>query len=200
MCLPLLLFNCSVVSDSLQPRGLQHTRFPRPCHLPEFARTRVQWVGDGIQPFHLLLPSSPALNLSQHQGLFQWVGSSHQVAKVLELQLIHPSLPALILLWHTHTYQGTPAPLHPLGPISSPAYSRKPSLLPVPLWNIPDASTLGGMPGPCSVSQAGRKASHLPLPTLRESSPALAMSLTMGAAPPGDLQEGSKWHPWQDSR
>ena len=78
----------------------------------------------------------------------------------------------------THTYLGTPAPLHPLGPISSPAYSRKPSLLPVPLWNIPDASTLGGMPGPCSVSQAGRKASHLPLPTLTEPSPALTMCLS----------------------
>ena len=57
-------------------------------HLPEFAQTHVHWVSDTIQPSHpLSSPSPPALSLSQHQGLFQWVGSSHQVAKVLELQL-----------------------------------------------------------------------------------------------------------------
>ena len=56
--------------------------------LPEFAQTRVLWVSDAIQSSHPLSPSSPlALNLSYHQGLFQWVGSSYQVAKVLELQL-----------------------------------------------------------------------------------------------------------------
>ena len=49
-------------------------------------------VGDAIQPSHLLSsPSPPALNLSQHQGLFQWVNSSHQVAKVLQFQLQHQS-------------------------------------------------------------------------------------------------------------
>ena len=58
----------------------------------KFAQTHVHWVGDAIQPSHpLSLTSPPALNLSQHQGLFQWVGSSHQVAKVLELQLQHQS-------------------------------------------------------------------------------------------------------------
>ena len=62
--------------------------FPVHHQLPELAQTHVHWVGDAIQPSHPLLPPSPpALNLSQHQGLFQWVGSSHQVAKVLELQL-----------------------------------------------------------------------------------------------------------------
>ena len=56
--------------------------------LLEFAQTHVQWVGDAVQPPHPLLPPSPpALNLSQHQGLFQWVSSSQQVAKGLELQL-----------------------------------------------------------------------------------------------------------------
>ena len=56
-------------------------------YLPKFAQTHVHWVGDAIQPSHPLSPPSPpALNLSQHQGLFQWVGSPHQVAKVLELQ------------------------------------------------------------------------------------------------------------------
>ena len=61
-------------------------------YLLEFAQTYVHWVSDAIQPSHPLLPPSPiAFNLSQHQGLFQWVGSSHQVAKVLELQLQHQS-------------------------------------------------------------------------------------------------------------
>ena len=56
--------------------------FPVHRCLPEFAQTHVHWVNDAIQPSHPLSPSSsPALNLSQHQGHFQWVGSSHQVAK-----------------------------------------------------------------------------------------------------------------------
>ena len=60
--------------------------------LPEFTQTHVHWIGDAIQPSHpLLSPSSPTFNLSQQQGLFQWVSSSHQVAKVLEFQLQHQS-------------------------------------------------------------------------------------------------------------
>ena len=56
--------------------------------LPEFTQTHVYWVGDAIQPSHpLLSPSPPAPNPSQHQGLFRWVSSSHEVAKVLEFQL-----------------------------------------------------------------------------------------------------------------
>ena len=64
-----------------------------PVHhqLPESIQTHVHRVGDAIQPSHPVFPSPPALNLSQHQGLFQWVSSSHQVAKVLELQLHHQS-------------------------------------------------------------------------------------------------------------
>ena len=51
-------------------------------HLPKFAQTHVHWVSDAIQPSHpLLSPSPPALNLSQHQGLFQWVCSLHQGPK-----------------------------------------------------------------------------------------------------------------------
>ena len=57
-------------------------------YLLEFAQTHVHWINDVIPPFHPLLPPSlPVFNLSQHQGLFGWVGSLHQVAKVLELQL-----------------------------------------------------------------------------------------------------------------
>ena len=52
-------------------------------HLPELAQTHMHWVSDAIQPSHPLLSPSPrVLNLSQHQGPFQWVGSLHQVAKV----------------------------------------------------------------------------------------------------------------------
>ena len=84
---PLLwLFSRSVVSDSLRPHRLQHARLPVLHHLPEFAQTHVHWVNDAIQPSHpLSSPSPPAHDLSQHQSLFQWVGSSHQVVKVLEI-------------------------------------------------------------------------------------------------------------------
>ena len=66
--------------------------FPVHHQLPEPAQTHVHWVSDAIQPSHRLLsPSPPIFNLSQHQGLFQWVSSSYQVAKVLEFQLQHQS-------------------------------------------------------------------------------------------------------------
>ena len=65
-----------------------------PIHhqLPEFIHTHVRWVGGAMQPSHLLLSPSPSLNLSQYQGLFKWVSSSHQVATVLEFQLQHQSI------------------------------------------------------------------------------------------------------------
>ena len=73
--------------------------FPVHHQLPELAQTYDHWVGDAIQPSNvqkmgedpLLSPSPPSLNLSQHQGCFKWVSSSHQVAKVLEFQLQHQS-------------------------------------------------------------------------------------------------------------
>ena len=66
--------------------------FPVHHQLPEFTQTHVHWVDDAIQPSHpLLSPSPPAFNLSQHQGLFLGVSSSHQMAKVLVLQLQHQS-------------------------------------------------------------------------------------------------------------
>ena len=66
--------------------------FPVHHQLPEFAQTHVHHVSDSIQPSHPpLSPYPPTSNLSQHQYLFQWVGSSHQVAKVLEFQLQHQS-------------------------------------------------------------------------------------------------------------
>ena len=67
--------SCSVMSDPLRPHESQH-------------QTHVHQVGDAIQPSHpLSSPSPPAPNPSQHQSLFQWVNSSHEVAKVLEFQL-----------------------------------------------------------------------------------------------------------------
>ena len=62
-------------------------------YLLVFAQIHVHWVSDAIHPSHLLSsPSLPALNLPQHLDLFQWVGSSHQVAEVLELHFsISPS-------------------------------------------------------------------------------------------------------------
>ena len=76
----LLLYSHSVMSDTVFH------------YLLELAQTYDHWVGDAIQPFLPLSPTSPpALNLSQHQGLFQWVSYSHQVAKVSEPQVQHPS-------------------------------------------------------------------------------------------------------------
>ena len=74
--------SCSAASASLRPRGLRHGRLPCPLLSPAVAQTHVLWV----------CASSPlAVSLSQHQGLFQWVSSSHQVAKVVELPLQHQS-------------------------------------------------------------------------------------------------------------
>ena len=66
--------------------------FPVLHQFPELTQTHVHHVGDAIQPSNpLLSPSPPVFNLSQYRGLFQWVSSSHQVAKVLEFQLQHQS-------------------------------------------------------------------------------------------------------------
>ena len=88
----LLLLSLSIMSDSLQPHDCSTPGFPVLHYLPEFAQTHVHWVSDAIQPSHPLSSLSPlALNLSQPQGLFQWVSSIHRVAKVLEFQLQHQS-------------------------------------------------------------------------------------------------------------
>ena len=83
---------CRSVSKScrtLWPHGLQQARLPSPS-LSSLAQIHVHWICDAVQPSHPLLPpSSPVLNFPQHQGLFHWVGSSHHVAKMLELQLQH---------------------------------------------------------------------------------------------------------------
>ena len=79
------------MSDSLRPHGLQHARPPCPSPTPGVYSNSCslsQWCHPTISS---LSPSSPTFNLSQHQGLFRWVNSSHQVIKVLEFQLWHQS-------------------------------------------------------------------------------------------------------------
>ena len=100
-------FNSWMISaqlSSFQPLShVQHLATPQTAarqaalsitKLLESTQTHVHWVCDAIQSSHpLLSPSPPALNPSQHQGLFKWVSSSHEVAKVLEFQLWSPCSP-----------------------------------------------------------------------------------------------------------
>ena len=88
------LFSCySVMSDSLRPHGMQYARLPCSSKTPGAYSNSCplhRWCQPTISP--LVIPSLPAFNLSQHQGLFQGVSSTHQVAKVLEFQFQHQSL------------------------------------------------------------------------------------------------------------
>ena len=88
--------SCPTLCD---PMNCSTPGLPVHHQLSEFTQTHVHWVGDSIQSSHpLLSPFPPALNLSQHQGLFKWVSSLHQVAKILEFQLQH-----LSFQWTTRT-------------------------------------------------------------------------------------------------
>ena len=81
--------SCPTLCD---PMDCSTPGFPVHHKFPELAQTHIHWVSDVMQPSHpLLSPSPPGFNLSQHQGLFQWVNSSHEVTEVLELQLQHQS-------------------------------------------------------------------------------------------------------------
>ena len=85
-------FSRSVVSSSCDLMNCSRPGLSIHHQLPESTQTHVHRFGDVIQPSHpLSSPSPPALNLSQHQGLFKWVISLHQVARVLEFQLQHQS-------------------------------------------------------------------------------------------------------------
>ena len=102
-------FSCSVVSSSLWPHGLQLTRPPCPSLSPG-----VFWNSSALSVMplnHLVLCCPllllPQIFLSQHQGLFQWVGSLHQVAKVLELQLPHQSFQWIFRVDSLRMVQGT---------------------------------------------------------------------------------------------
>ena len=99
---------CSSVS-SVQSPSCVWLCDPMDCSTPgfpvhyqplEFTQTHVHWVGDAIQPSRpLLSPSPPAFNLAQHQGLFKWIRSLHQVAKLLELSASASVLPMNIQDW-----------------------------------------------------------------------------------------------------
>ena len=92
--IPALLheFSHSVMSNSLWPHGLRHTRLPCPSQTYGVYSTHVHRVSDAIQPSHpLSFPSPSIFNPSQHQGIFQWASSSHQLAKVFEFQPQHQS-------------------------------------------------------------------------------------------------------------
>ena len=112
-------------------------------HLPDSTQTHVHWVGDAIQASHpLSSPSPPALNLSQHQGLFKWVSSSHQVAKILEFQLQHQSY-----RWTTRTdllYDGL------VRYLCSPRDSQESS--PTPQFKSINSSALSFLYGPTLTS------------------------------------------------
>ena len=84
-----ILSTCLTLCD---PINCSTPGLPVHHQLPEFTQTHVHRVSGAIKPSHLLSsPSLPTPNCSQHQGLFQWVNSSHEVAKVLEFQLQHQS-------------------------------------------------------------------------------------------------------------
>ena len=82
------------------PMDYSMPAFPVHHQLPELAQTHVHKAGDAVQPYHpLSSPSPPAFNLSQHQGLFQWVSSLHQVAKVLGVSASASHFPMSIQDW-----------------------------------------------------------------------------------------------------
>ena len=80
--------SCPILCD---PMDCSTPGFPVHHQLPELTQTHVHGVSDAIQPSHPLSFASPTFNLSQHQGLFKWLSSSHQVAKLLEFQLQYQS-------------------------------------------------------------------------------------------------------------
>ena len=87
---------CPTLCD---PMNCSTSGFPVLPYL-EFTQTHVHWVGDAIQPSHPLSSPSPAFNIPQHQGLFQWVDSSHQVAKDIDKYVINIQ-PYLCLFYDT---------------------------------------------------------------------------------------------------
>ena len=118
---------CSVAELCLtlcNPMDCSTLGFPVLHYFLNFAQTLFHRVSDAIQPSHPLSSPSPVFNLSQHQGLFQWAGSLHQAAKVLELQLQHQSFQSVYISFSS--WASTP-PSHPSSlsqstELSSPCY------------------------------------------------------------------------------
>ena len=145
-------FSCSVVSGSLQPHELQHAR--PPCSSPtpgvhSDSCPSSQW--DAIQPSHPpSSPSSPAPNPSQHQSLFQWVNSSHEMAKVLEFQP------------HHHSFQRNPrADLLQNGLVGSPCNPRdSQESSPTPQFKSINSSALSLLHSPTLTSIHDHRKNH----------------------------------------
>ena len=100
-------FSNSVLTDSWRLHWLQHARVPCPSPTPRVYPNSCPlswWCHPTSHP--LSFSSPPAFNLSQHQGLFQWVSSSHQVAKVLDFQLQHQSFPMNTQDWDPLEWTG----------------------------------------------------------------------------------------------
>ena len=141
----------SDMSDSLWPHESQHARPPCSSLLPEFTQTHVHLVRDAIQPSHpLSSPSSLAPNSSQHQSLFQWVNSSHEVAKVLEFQLYH------------HSFQRTPRiDLFQNGLVGSPCSPRdSQESSPTPQFKSINSSALSLLHSPTLTSTHDHRKNH----------------------------------------
>ena len=118
--------------------------------LPEFTQTHVHWVSDAIRPSHpLSSPSPPAPYHSQHQSLFQWVNSLHEVAKVLEFQLSH------------HSFQRNPrADLLQNGLVGSPCSPRDSQESPTPPFGIINSLSLSFLYGPTLTSVHDYQKNH----------------------------------------
>ena len=100
-------FSRSVMSDSLQPHEPQHARPPCLSPTPGVHQTHVHQVDDAIQPSHpLLSPTPPAFSLFQNQGLFQWVGSSHEVAQSIGVSALASVLPKKSQDWSPLEWTG----------------------------------------------------------------------------------------------
>ena len=96
--------SCPTLCD---PMNCSTPGLPVHHQLPEFTQTHVHWVGDAIQPSHpVSSPSPPAPNPSQHQGLFQWVNSLHEVAKVLGFSALASVLPKNTQDWSPLEWTG----------------------------------------------------------------------------------------------
>ena len=139
---PEWLFETAVVVKSLShvqlcdPMDCSTPGFLVYHQLPELVQTHIRRVSDAIQPSHPLSPPSPDLDLSQHQGLFQCVGSSHQFSSVAQLWptlcdpmdcstpsfSVHHQLPELTQT-HIHQVSNAIQPFHPLSPPSPPAFN-----------------------------------------------------------------------------
>ena len=140
--------SCLTLCD---PMNRSTPGFPVHHQLLEFTQTHVHRLGDAIQPSHpLSSPSPPAPNLSQHQSLFQWVNSSHEVAKVLEFQLQH------------HSFQGNPrADLLQNGLVGSPCSLRdSQESSPTPQFKSISSSALSLLHSPTLTSTHDHRKNH----------------------------------------